>query len=63
MESDTEERIVQSFGIGYRSNQYFFDCAIINAYEKQQYFMFNGSSATEISKSRQSLMFSVGYKF
>ncbi len=63
IELDPEERIVQSFGVGYRSNQYFFDCAIINAYEKQEYFMFNGSSATEISKSRQGLIFSVGYKF
>ena len=62
-EVDIGERIVQSFGIGYKSNQYFFDCAIINSYEKQEYFMFNGASATEISKSRQSLMFSVGYKF
>ncbi len=62
-EVDVGERIVQSFGIGYRSNQYFFDCAIINAYEKQEYFMFNGASATEILKSRQNLMFSLGYKF
>lgn len=63
IELNNEERIVQSFGIGYRANQYFFDCAIINAYEKQEYFMFNGASATELSKSRQSIMFSVGYKF
>tara|TARA_B100000579_G_scaffold436849_1_gene464148 strand:+ start:1715 stop:3166 length:1452 start_codon:yes stop_codon:yes gene_type:complete len=62
-ELEDEERIVQSFGIGYRSNAYFFDCAIMNAYEKQNYYMFNGSSATEISKSRQSLIFSLGYKF
>ncbi len=60
---EDEERIIQSFGVGYRSNAYFFDFAIINAYEKQNYYMFNGSPATEISKSRQSLMFSLGYKF
>ncbi len=63
IELDPEERIVQSFGIGYRSNQYFFDCAIMNAYEKQEYYMFNGSAATEISTSKQSFIVSVGYKF
>ena len=60
---DSQERIINSFGIGYRSNQYFIDCSLINSFEKQEYFMFNGASATEIVKSRQSIIISLGYKF
>ena len=60
---DKKERVTQSFGIGYKSNQYFFDFALSNSYEKEEYFMFNGSSATELSKTAQNLIFTFGYKF
>jgi len=62
-ESNAGERIVQSLGLGYKSNQYFIDCTLINSNERNEYFMFNESSASEISNSKQSLIFSVGYKF
>ena len=49
--------------VGYKSNQYFFDFALSNSFEKEEYFMFNGSSATELSKTAQNLIFTFGYKF
>ena len=60
---DNKERVIQSFGIGYKSNQYFFDFSLTKSFEKEEYFMFNGSSATEISKTIQNLIFTFGYKF
>ena len=60
---DPNHRIIQSFGVGYKSNQYFFDLALVNSNETKEHFMFEGSTASEISKSEQNIIISVGYKF
>lgn len=60
---ENKERVIQSFGIGYKSNQYFFDFALSHSFEEEEYFMFNSSSATELSKSVRNLIFTFGYKF
>ncbi len=52
-----------TMGIGLKVNQYFFDIAFLNSVSKEKFFIYNEASPTRVSSSRESLIFSTGFKF
>ena len=52
-----------TMGIGLKVNQYFFDIAFLDSVSKERLFIYNEASPSRVSSSRESLIFSTGFKF